>query len=277
MPRALQTIGACFAIDHSGDTPAIVNFLETDTVRLIQQATARYRAAGYVVGLDSVLGMVTYSSVHGEKTYTLEDGTICIPVEESVFVAEASGNYISGIAATSQYKTEAISLLRLIGEDEAFRMQLLFGKEGRDYVLEDGYFSLVKQEDGSDYSMTIVSPLAFFAGMTAKESPNLRTPGVDPNMMVTYEGKTTLQTYVEMMDTCDISYYPIVFDYSEFEQEVAAVDDVFRKYYLIYTNPKYMTEELYGKMLAELQEAGAGEIQADLQRQLEEYLAKDPS
>lgn len=277
MPRVLQTIGSCFAIDHSGDTPAIVNILETDTARLIQQATARYRAAGYVVGLSSELGMVTCSVVNGQTTYTLEDGTICIPVEESVFVAEASGNYISGIAATSQYKTEAISLLRLIGEDEAFRMQLLFGKEGRDYILEDGYYSLVKQEDGSYHSISMVSPLSYFAGLTAKEAPYLLTPGVDPDWMVTYDGKTTLQTYVEMMDTCDISYYPIAFDYSEFEQELAAVDDVFRKYYLIYTNPKYMTEELYSMMLAELHEAGAGEIQAELQRQLEEYLAKDPA
>ena len=237
----------------------------------------RYREAGYIVAPGNEKGKVVFTMIDGETAYTLEDGTTCIPIGESVQTANASGNYLSGVAAVSQHKTEAISLLNLIGEDEAFRMQLFFGKEGRDYVLKDGYYSLLKQEDGSDYSMTIVSPLAFFAGMTAKGSPNIRTPGVDSDQMIVYEGKTTLQTYIEMMDACDTSYYPVVFDYSEFAQELTAVDDVFREYFLSYTNPKWMTEELYDRMLEELQDAGSGEIQAALQRQLEEYLVKDPT
>lgn len=277
MPQTLQPIGSCYAIDHSGDTPAVVNILETDSARLIQQATMRYREAGYIVAPGNEKGKVVFTMIDGETAYTLEDGTTCIPIGESVQTANASGNYLSGIAAVSKHKTEAISLLNLIGEDEAFRMQLFFGKEGRDYVLNDGYYSLLKQEDGSDYSMTIVSPLAYFTGIIGAELRNIRTPGIDADAMVQYAGKTKLQTYREMMEVCNISYYPVVFDYSEFAQELTAVDDVFREYFLSYTNPKWMTEELYDQMLKELQDAGSGEIQAALQRQLEEYLVKGPA
>ncbi|WP_289466231.1 hypothetical protein, partial [Klebsiella pneumoniae] len=65
--------------------------------------------------------------------------------------------FISGVAAVSQHKAEAVSLLNLIAEDEAFRMQLFYGKEGRDYKIVDGYYEINIHDDGSNYSLDFLS------------------------------------------------------------------------------------------------------------------------
>ena len=55
-----------------------------------------------------------------------------------MYTYTAPGHYITGIAAGTEHKEYVLCLLSLIVDDEAFKMQLFYGKEGRDYAIEDG-------------------------------------------------------------------------------------------------------------------------------------------
>lgn len=263
--------GSCFAIDYTLDTPTVVNILQTEYARRIQSAIARYKEAGYITN-DRSLAQLSYGTVFGDCTYTDASGNMVIPNTTAVFHATASGGPISGISADSQSKEEALSLLSLIAEDEEFRMQLFYGKEGRDYTIIDGYYEIKRYEDGSSYSLDFLSPLSYFSGLTSRQATaNFSSPGTENWSLFTYDTKNQLETYRAVLDNSILSY-PIIFDYSGFETELAAMEVVYRKYF-----PKYstLTEDQYNQMLQELENAGSCKMLESLQQQLGDWLAKN--
>ena len=211
-----QTVTSCFAIDFSSGKPTVVNYLETDFVRLSQAAMLRYRKAGYL---------------------TISDTTA------------------------------------LIASDEAFRELLLFGVEGQDYTLtEAGAHMPIAQADGSSYPMSFLSPYSSLYGT-----------GSD-FMIPTQDGSTRRETYQATMDrvqvTCDIT-----FNLSTIAAEVEAVNAILARQdredfekdppiqFAIFGN---LTEAEYDQMLAEIRAAGGDKILAELQRQLDTWLAENP-
>lgn len=261
-------IGACFAIDYTLDKPMVVYTLQTDYARQIQNAIVRYQEAGYIGNSE-----LSYGTVFGDHTYTDTSGKVCIPNTKAIFHDTVSGGPISGVAASSQHKTEALSVLNLIAEDEEFRMQMFYGKEGRDYTITDGYYKIAKQEDGSSYSLDFLSPLSYFAGLTANASTaNLLSPGTENWHLIAYDGKTQLETYQAILDNSIVSY-PVVFDYSGFEKELEAMQPVYEKYFSKFSK---LTEEEYDQMLQELENAGGKKIPEALQQQLDQWLSENP-
>ena len=276
IPEDYDLVGSCFAVDHGAQTPKVVNVLETDAVQKLQEAILRYRKAGYISG-NQLSAKLRYTSVMGNTPYvdTFKSGDVCIPVTDAYVSATSPGGHVSGVAAVSQNKQEAVQLLNLIAEDEAFRMQLFYGKEGRDYKVEDGYYSIIKQEDGSNYSMDFLSPLAYFAGLTSEMmTADFMSPGTENWALVRQEGETVLQTYQDTLDQCG-SYYPIVFDYTGLEQELNAIQTVCQKYFPIFTTSQ-MTQDVYAQMLQEMKIAGSDKVIAQLQRQLETWQSANP-
>lgn len=268
MTQCYKGIGACFAIDYTLDKPMVVNTLQTDCARQIQNAIVRYQEAGYIGK-----GQLPYGTVFGDRTHIDTSGKVCIPNTKAIFHDTVSGGPISGVAASSRHKTEALSLLNLIAEDEEFRMQLFYGKEGRDYTISNGYYKITKQEDGSSYSLDFLSPLSYFAGLTANESTaDFSSPGTENWHLITYDGKTQLETYRAVLDNSIVSY-PIVFDYSGFEKELEAMQPVYEKYFSKFSK---LTEEEYDQMLLELENAGSKKILEALQQQLDQWLSENP-
>ena len=266
-----QLIGECFAIDHSSDTPTVVNILETDAVRNTQEAILRYSAAGYsknwVQGSKDEKNPFTYHGYVAGRDENNSFGKYTVPTTDSVYYGGASSSFMCGITQTSRYKSEAVALLNLIAEDEAFRNQLLFGKEGRDYKLVNGYYEVVTRDDGTQYSMSRLSPYAYFGDVI--DSRLVQYPTEEA------EGKTKLETYREQLDNVEIVYYPIFFDYSGFEEELAALEEL-REYYKSFTNADDMDKEGYDKMLQDFKAAGSDRIIAQLQHQLDAWLAANP-
>ena len=274
-----QEIGSCFVIDRSSEVPTVVNKMETETLRNFWSAMIRYKQAGYAVeanGENNSLMPVYYSLAHGDDTCetTLFDNDIdriCIPVTDVIYSGSKGSGCLSGVAAVSEHKEEAITLLNLIAEDEAFRNQLLFGKEGRDYTVNNGYYAIKKQENGAYYSMPYLSQYAYFTDMYGGRLflNNLSTKGADK-----------LQAYRDMLDSTDYSCYPILFDYSAFGEELAAISEIFNEYYYDLTAIKdgeaVHTSEDYEQMLQKFKDAGSDRIIAELQRQLDEWLAANP-
>ena len=292
-PVTLETVGSCFAIDHSGDSPKVINILEADAVRSIQQAILRYREKGYYLSdtaliSDPGLEKISYTKTAEITAYT-DDEDLYIPRTELAVVRTDPCGPVTGVAEGSQHKEEAVMLLNLIGENESFRMQMFHGKEGQDYKIVDGYYTIITQSDGSSYSLSMLSPLSYFSGLTADRSVSyFENPGTENWEFHAINGKTALQTYQQALDHATVFYYPIRFDYSGFEDELSAIEEVSRKYFSFFTNymdigepedPDYvpkMTEKVYEHLLQQYKDAGTEKIIAALQRQLDEWLAEHP-
>ena len=185
----------------------------------------------------------------------------------------ASPGRMNGVATNSKFMEEALSLLHLVAEDEEFMMQLAYGKEGRDYTIdEDGYYHMVTREDGSNYSMSHLALLSGFTDIVAKNSNSFTNPGVYHDRDIVYEGKTILESHQQMWDEAEKRYL-IVFDYTGFDAERAAIEQVCKKYFTGYST---MTPEKYDKMIADFNAAGADRILASLQKQYDQWKKDNP-
>lgn len=264
--REYQYIGACYGIDLIAGKPSVVNTMEQEEFRKIRLAIRRYSDAGYIVeGTKdmpaSELAQILYTSVIGEEIWRDTNGGVHIPVSAAKYSYGYALSNSCGVAASSVYWQEALMLLNLVAEDEAFRDHLFFGKEGRDYTLVDGVYSRIEQEDGSRYRMEYLSGLYEFSSVLEK------------NSHLIYTGKPVKEFYLECMESADVVEYPIIFDYTGFEAELVEMGDLLGQLLYKYTE---WTEEEYDGYLQKLKDAGSEKIQAELQRQLDEWLAANP-
>lgn len=264
--------GSSFAIDYSLEAPAVINTLETNYTRKVQQAIARYTAAGYVTN-DFKQVQLEYDTVFADFKYRSNSGKLVIPNTPAVFHHTNPGGMLSGVSVNTQHKEEALSLLNLIAEDKEFRMQLFYGREGRDYTVADGYYEIRRYEDGSTYSLDFLSPLSYFSGLTSdKETANLLSPGTENWSLFSCDGKDLLETYQTVLDKSILSY-PVAFNYAAFENELKALEAVYEKYFPDFGR---LTGEQYEQMLQELENAGSRKILDALQKQLNQWLSENP-
>jgi putative aldouronate transport system substrate-binding protein len=271
-------VGACFGIDASSGSPKVVNMMETDAVRLYQEAMFRYKMAGYVTA-DETEAQISYSSGLADFSYAVYGSSnYYYPVTDPVLSFTRPRGYTIGVAASSKNPDAGKTLLSLIAEDEAFRIQLLFGKEGRDYTAINGNYRVKSQADDSSYSMRFLSPLSYFSGFAPEGAFYIE------------EGQTDLESFQAMLDRSTLQY-PIVFDFSGLEKELKAVQKVINRYFPNIATTKeirddfftpekdpvpVMNEAGYDQMLQAFKDAGGDKIVAELQRQLDAWLAENP-
>lgn len=271
-PSAYSSIGSCFAVDYSAPTPTVINILETDTVCNLLAAIQRYRAAGYVTENS---GWVRYTTVSGDAVYET-GGDTYIPITKAYCpFSSAEYTFATGICATTKHEQAAAKLLQLVAEDEGFQMMLFHGKEGRDYVIKDGYYEIITRDDGTDYSLSFLSAHSYFSGLTARwETADLRNPGTENWFYVAYEGMTKEETYLAMMDQEPGLEYPVIFDYAGYEDMVDKMVSVFKKYFPVLGMGN--DESIYNSMLEELKELGCDQLLENLQAQLDKWVAEHP-
>ncbi len=273
--RYQRNVGAFYALDLKGDSPKVVNPLEEEEFRLIQEATIRYKDAGYeYVSQEGESCLVFFTEVtNSVQPYSSDRGYTYIPVTE-VCYAQQYPDYLSlsGVAANTPYAAEAIMLLNLIAEDEAFREHLCFGEEGRDYRYSDGFPLPITGEDGSSYSTIYLSPLRGFSSVYFS-SPQEK-----------------LAAYREALNSASYMYCPVTFDFSGFEQELEELGVVYGNFVsmIFKTKPQIieqgeekfaiprMHEKNYDRMLQLMKDAGSDRILAALQAQLDAWLEENP-
>ena len=298
-------IGAFYAVDFGLETPRVVNLLEIEYCRNYQESVIRYADAGYLK--NSVTNELVGYGYAGTDTLCEDEENYHIPVEP-MYISSAVGGPTSGVCAATKHPEEALSLLALIGNDEEFRMQLAYGKEGQDYTIsEDGYYKIIKREDRSRYSLDFLSCLNYFSGLTADTmgEDHLFAPTTRHNRDRIPEGKTLLQTYEERAKN-SIQFYPysleplgadsksdeLSFHYKSMKKELEKIEEICSYYLSFYANPKEipddprtededesrprMSKEKYDEMLQALRDAGSDKIQEELQRQLDAWLEKNP-
>lgn len=254
--QGYKAAGACFAVSVADGDPRVVQLLETNGARQAQKAMARYLEAGYTTN-DPAAAQLRYGTVFGDRPHTDSAGNIVIPNTVTVFHATQPGGVMTGVSAGTQHKEAALSLLNLIAADESLRLRLFYGKEGRDYTVTDGCYTIRIYEDGSSYSMDFLSPLSYFSGMAADPmTANLLSPGTENWTLFSYDTKGLLETYQGILDR-SILTEPVCFDYTGFEKELAAMEAVYEKYFPTFSK---LTEQQYGEMLRQLEAAGCKRI-----------------
>ena len=300
-----QPVGAFYALDYGQETPQIVNLLETEYIRSYQEAIIRYADAGYL-NQNAANNLISYADI-GTDTFCEDDKNYYIPVEP-LYLFTGVGGPTSGISATTKHPEEALSLLALIGNDEEFRMQMAYGKEGQDYTIsEDGYYEIVKREDKTNYSLDFLLCLNYFSGLTSElmGDDSLFAPTTRHSWEQIPAGKSLLQTYQERSENSVLPYpyspepldadsksNELSFSYKSMNKELEKIEEVSDYYFMFYANPKEikdnrktededesrprMSKEKYDEMLQALRDAGGDKIQAELQRQLDEWLAENP-
>ena len=261
-------VASCYGIDASGDHPRIENILDTEYIKQLQQATPRYTAAGYTFP-DSIAipkdELITYAAVYTENPM-LRDGLWHIPVGQR-WNRYYLYDLMTGIVKTSEHKEEALSFLRLLSEDTQLRDLLCFGEEGVNYTLEDGVGVPIEEKR---HDLSFLTPMADFGNFDTW----YWTGG--PNRFKVEEGEDALEVYRRIMDSsqakCPLDYR-YWFDFTDLEDEIEAVNTAVRMRAGSFSK---LTPEEYETWMKEIRDAGGDTIQAELQRQLDEWLEKNP-
>jgi len=279
LDKRYNRCGSVFGIDE--ETGKVVNILDTETARTFQQAANRYSKAGYLTDENNggVIGKIDFAKVFAyEPCDTLRGNRRIIPAGmlTSYMLDKSTPTSMNGITKNSQRKEEALNLLKLLSEDEELMMQFSFGKEGRDYTLdEDGCYLLKRDRDSSAdyfYYMGHLVLASYFAGFViSKESAYV------PNMMrwddSSYENKSTLESDRELWEHNAAFRCEVVLDYSGFINEAVAIQNLCKARFSGFST---MTPEKYDQMIADFNSAGADRILASLQKQYDQWKKDNP-
>ncbi len=268
-----QCVFADFALDLRSGMPKAICMPEDGDFRKIQEAILRYQDAGYVEKLspegENEGIRVFYRMLRTSEPCVSGEGDMLIPVTPLVYEGSKADRKLLGITKGSRQREQAVAFLQLMAQEESFRMQLCFGKEGQAYA------------DGTGYDLSGLFPLSRFDPPAV--AADLSYPARD--------GMSALETYRKDMDRVAWIFCPVTLDYSAFEEDLAAYKRVMDQYYPLLTSredriyeasnaSKYwiprFDSALYDRMLLELKAAGSDRIKAALQAQADAWLEDHP-
>ena len=270
-----QLIGDCYAVDYSSGTPVIVNYLETEYVRQILGKMLVYAQKGYYAyEYDYEEALIDYTICYSASNYEYTEKfnyfgkttNVCvIPAETINFGINPSDMWMTSILKGSRQSELVLRLLETMGEEEAFRKQLLFGREGTDYTVVDGNYQSLSRQDGT-YNMHFLSDMDAFCGFSVD------TYGSHKRFLPEAEGMTRLETYQTNVEQSQI-WAPVRFNWSEMGTEYLMIEQALKKYCVA---QPFTSDHAYDAMLAELRELGGDRVKRELQRQLDEWFAENP-
>ncbi len=269
--RYQNDVGAIYSIKLTNGRPEVVHPLEDEEGKKILEAVNRYQAAGYTT-TESKYGVLYYGTVDSAEPYVNEYGRLYIPVTPLVYNSGYSYCQVTGITAVSRKKQAAVQLLNLMIEDREFQYQLFYGKEGRDYVIDDdGVFTVCNHQNGKSYGMLGLSMLSIY---NLKNDFGTAKWDSTRNWKVDQSGKTMLQYYQDEMNAVRYISCPVSFDLTHFEKELRKIEVVVNRYYDIMD--KDWNGQSYSRMVDALEDAGSKKVLAALRAQLEGWLLEHP-
>ena len=271
-------ITACYGLDAYAETPVIENILDSERVRTYFETEQRYKDAGYSFDASSEdYPCLVTSGLIMRNTPYYEDGYWYIPSGSLHWTETRPCGKMLGIAKNSTHQTEAAAFLELIAKDVQFRKLLCFGREGIDYTVRGGKATY---NESSKHDLSFLSPMADFSGMDTGAF------GWGLTDFPLAEGEDPLTVFREMMDECEMNF-PLDcmygFDTSALKGEIAAVNEIVRDYHTKDKDDEPgeirfsgKVDASYEEMIRKVKAAGGDRIQAELQRQLDEWLAANP-
>ena len=166
---------------------------------------------------------------------------------------------INSISSSSEHQVEALKYLELVNTDEYMRNTLVYGIEGTHYTKNDDGTITRDEVKKNDYAPAGYAQATFMT--MYPEAPN-------PATMYSPD----LEAWNETGEVSVLMGFN--FDKSSVENQISACTVVCQSYdYNIYTgsvDPNVAIPEMYAK----LEEAGLKDIEAELQKQINEFLGK---
>ena len=166
---------------------------------------------------------------------------------------------INSISSSSEHQVEALKYLELVNTDEYMRNTLVYGIEGTHYTKNDDGTITRDEVKKNDYAPAGYAQATFMT--MYPEAPN-------PATMYSPD----LEAWNETGEVSVLMGFN--FDKSSVENQISACTVVCQSYdYNIYTgsvDPNVAIAEMYAK----LDEAGLKDIEAELQKQINEFLGK---
>ena len=271
-------ITACYGLDAQEETPVIENLLDYERTRTYLETERRYADAGYSFNAskEDYPDLVTRGMIMRDTPY-YEDGYWYIPSGAMRWTETNPCGSMLGIAKNSAYQTEAAAFLELMAKDVSFRKLVCFGREGIDYTVVGGKATY---NESSKHDLSFLTPMADFSGMDTSSW------GWDLTDFPVERGEDPLTVYREMMDNCEMNFpldLRFGFDTSGLTAEIAAVNEIVRDYHTKDKDDepgevRYSgkVDESYETMIRKVKAAGGDKIQAELQKQLDAWLAENP-
>jgi hypothetical protein len=264
-------VGLCYAIDYSGEKPVVVNYLETEYFAQVREKMFDY--VKYEYTKTDANQLVSYGpcySAYPARYYVEANSGVgtgyrwLIPVEETN-VSLGYSQSMTGILKNSDQQDLALRLLETMGKDETFRKQFLFGQEGKDYEVVDGWYQPLSRQDGT-YNMKFLSGMSPFCGFIYDDYT------VNEFLLPEAEEMTRLEAYQSSVEQSKI-WAPVEFNWSEMGEAHREIEKILRKYC---SWQPFTSDHVNEAMLAEIREAGGDRVKRELQRQLDEWFAENP-
>ncbi len=184
------------------------------------------------------------------------------------------------INAAAKYPVDAIKVLERINVDPYLRNLMAYGIEGEHYKFVDKEKNIIVKTDNGKYDPLIYQQGQFMNLYTvapqvteenAKDYPNLKIG--DPIMELANPNQW--QEVHEVNKKAEVSkLLGFIFDPSNVETEISALNNVTSKYFEPLHTGKGNTDEILPKMLQEMEQIGIDKVIKEAQKQIDEFLAK---
>lgn len=259
------------------DATEVQSVFETESFRNFCAYTNQWYKDGLIMadaisntreGSDMVTAGAAFATLHNADTDPLDllyPNTVCGGVIVPAFANAADiGNLQYGISVNSAHPDEAFTLLCALYTDAKLHTLLSYGIEGKHYVIND--------EGRADYP----------EGMTAENEPygGFAATAAYPNYLLNPVKATSLSDdYAKMVEEWDAQVavpesFGFFFDTTEYGNFVSAYKNVEEKYLKPLWTGSIALDDVLPTIQAELTGIGFYEVLAEVQTQLDAFLAE---
>ncbi len=167
------------------------------------------------------------------------------------------------IPVTSKNPQAAMRFLNKMFSDASVSNLIIWGIEGKHYVLTDEEHGVVAFPEGLNATTVgYYNPLGMYGDMRKVYT------------LSTYEQKQAEQEYSQEALENFVGIRGIIYSTERVSKQISAVQKVLERYYPVLESGSVDLEVYYPKFLRELEAAGINEIIADKQEQLDAWLSK---
>jgi putative aldouronate transport system substrate-binding protein len=261
-----------------GDSGKVVNFYETDEFKNGVEMVRDWYEKGYLqkdaatttIGMAQLMSsdrgfsfIAAYGGLEAEKAISAQTGKNIKMKRISPFYFDTSAtNAVTWMmSSTTKVPDGAMKLLNMTYTDKELLNTILYGIEGRDYVVIDEHH--VNYPDGNS-AATVPYTAQLSSGILGSESLQYQLEGMsyeDVNVKIT-ENKETERS----------PYFGFIFDQSPVKTELSTINNVVNQYLPGLVTGSLDPDKTLPKFIKALNDAGAKTVIKEKQKQLDKWL-----
>lgn len=260
------------------ETATVVNVFETDEYKKLAELAYDWNKKGYfgtdattktetrqeLIGAGNTFGYIGTIAPHtaASMSRSINVEMISIPVTEAVLPTSivTGSQYVIPVACKTPEK--ALTLLNLLYGNKDMQNLMMYGLEGKDYVLADAEKGIIKYPDGVDGKNVGWANEGWISG----------------NSSISYVWDTDSETLWDDIrefneGASHSGIYGFTYDSSNSKNAMVALQNVVSKYRSVIESGYAEVDESLAKFNEELNSAGMKEVLEDAQKQIDAWKA----